>query len=40
MVASVLVSPERIKYKAVENAELVAEWSLGAGVASSAVSAV
>lgn len=40
MVASVLVSPERIEYKAVENAELVAEWSLEDGVASSAVSAV
>ena len=26
MVARVLVSPERIEYKAVENAELVGEW--------------
>ena len=39
MVARVLVSPERIEYKAVENAELVGEWFLEDGVASSAVSA-
>ena len=26
MMARVLVSPERIEYKAVENAELVGEW--------------
>ena len=29
MMARVLVSPERIEYKAVENAELVGEWFSG-----------